>query len=881
MAGIVGRELEQRQLLQLLATARSDGAVAIALEGEAGIGKSTLLEWMCRQADGYTVLRVRGHEADQGSGYLVLRQLLKPILPQLESLDAHLADALQSALRMSDAPVNEALVPLAVLELVSIASTATPVLLALDDAHLFDAASLAALTFVARRMISERVVVAFALHPHELPDPAALAGVPRLRLRELDDDASRALVEANGQRYNVAVQQWCRGNPLALQHSAAVVNGPALGQLPERLREGCVHELGRLPEPTRQALSVVAVAGSVPDSIRDEAMVAIGLSPSDLSAAVAANVLLPEGGFRNPLLRAAAAPSTQRAAEIHDALAGAFAGAETPAQDVVLLHRLQGAGPIALDTVVAAEELADTLQSFGRTDDAHALFVAAAGRAPDQASRSRLLRRAGLALALAERYAASVPFFRRALDEASTPAARVQVMRSMVWSELWSGATISDVGARLLAELRAVPADEADPEQLAMGWGSLIALFIAFDIHSALAALAEMPTGLDVEADALMARCLAADGAVAPVRQRFQDRVKGVEILQHGVIDPAGSVYGELLLLEGRWAEADRWAKRYFDDVRAAHNDSEFGPAAARWVVSRLFLGDCLTAFGLALTTVERVPDDGSALGIGALAGAVVGAEVATEWATRCLEKGRRHGITAFVADGFHRLGLIALAAGRPGEAADLLANAWRAIVDHGFRHPGYTFARGDIAEAFALAGRTADARAVIAELEAGPFHLPWALGVAARARGMLGESDQFVRAGELLAESPWEVARTQLAWARSSPDGSAERLQHAGEAVIAFDAMGARPWAALARALMTAGEAPVVAQPDPLADLSDRERTVAYAVARGLANKEVAGELFISLKTVDAHLQQIYRKLDIRSRTQLAALCHSSAQVV
>ncbi len=89
---------------------------------------------------------------------------------------------------------------------------------------------------------------------------------------------------------------------------------------------------------------------------------------------------------------------------------------------------------------------------------------------------------------------------------------------------------------------------------------------------------------------------------------------------------------------------------------------------------------------------------------------------------------------------------------------------------------------------------------------------------------------------------------------------------------------MGARPWAAQARSLCVVGDAdPLAVQvEDPLAQLSGRERTVAFAVARGLSNKEVAGELYISLKTVDAHLQQIYRKLDIRSRTRLAVLCHA-----
>jgi DNA-binding NarL/FixJ family response regulator len=98
---------------------------------------------------------------------------------------------------------------------------------------------------------------------------------------------------------------------------------------------------------------------------------------------------------------------------------------------------------------------------------------------------------------------------------------------------------------------------------------------------------------------------------------------------------------------------------------------------------------------------------------------------------------------------------------------------------------------------------------------------------------------------------------------------------------VDAFDAMGARPWATLARTLLDGATAVVRSPDDPLTKLSERERTVAFAVARGLSNKEVAGELFISTKTVDGHLQQIYRKLDVRSRSRLAALCHGSGRAV
>lgn len=874
MGGIVGRELEQRQLLEVLNTARAGSATSVVLHGEAGIGKSTLLEWMCRNADGFTVLRVRGHEADTGSSYLVLRQLLKPILHHLPELDDHLAEALDSALRMSAAATNESLIPLAVLELCSAATTVAPLLLALDDAHWFDMASLDALTFLARRINSERLVVALGVRSHELQGSTQLQDVPQLHLVGLDDTASRALAEAHGRQFSPRLREWSQGNPLALQY-LDITDGIERGHIPDRLRRGFETELASLPSATQRALAIVSIAGSAPADVRRAALEAAGASEADLLLAVGSGVLRDDGEFRHPLLREVATPAVAQAGPIHDALALAYEAADP---DLALLHRLRGSGDATEQVVTAAEDAAEELAANGRGDDAFALFAAAAERAANPAQRSRLFRRCAQIHSFAGRYPASLPYFRRAIETAPDAQNRLQAMRSMAWSEMWSGSPARECAAKLHQELRAAAGSEVDHEDLSKAWGSLLALYVACDVHAALAAISEMPPGLNVEGDLLTAQCYAGDVAAVDARKRFDDRATSLTFLAHGFLDSTADVQGELLLIEGRWAEANIWTQRQLHDLRSVPYEADIGPTTARSIVSRSFMGDCLTAYGLALTTLERVPDDGSALGTGAIAAAMVGADVATEWATRCLETGRRLGLTAFLIDGHSRLGMIQLGAGRFEAAADQFSEAWQLMTSHGYRHPGYTHARGDIAEGFALAGRTADARSVISELEAGPFDLPWARGVAARARGVLGEPDQFERALQLLVDSPWELARTQLAWSRALPANSAQQRAAAQAAVEAFDSMGARPWAARARAVLTAVDADVASvQPaDPLAQLSGRERTVAFAVARGLSNKEVAGELYISMKTVDAHLQQIYRKLDVRSRTQLAALCHA-----
>jgi DNA-binding NarL/FixJ family response regulator len=144
----------------------------------------------------------------------------------------------------------------------------------------------------------------------------------------------------------------------------------------------------------------------------------------------------------------------------------------------------------------------------------------------------------------------------------------------------------------------------------------------------------------------------------------------------------------------------------------------------------------------------------------------------------------------------------------------------------------------------------------------------------------MLGDTGQFERSTQLLHDSPWETARTELCWARHIRDSDpVASREHALRAHTLFQGAGARPWAAQARHLLTVANTVSTRQPpetvDRLEPLSERERTVALAVSRGLSNKAAAAELFISQKTVDAHLRQIYRKLGVRSRTQLAVVCY------
>jgi len=203
----------------------------------------------------------------------------------------------------------------------------------------------------------------------------------------------------------------------------------------------------------------------------------------------------------------------------------------------------------------------------------------------------------------------------------------------------------------------------------------------------------------------------------------------------------------------------------------------------------------------------------------------------------------------------------------------------------HGLAEPNVVQWRADLVEAYTRAGRTIAAENTLAafERQARETGGPWALGTAARCRGLLAPdddaSDHFAAALEQLESlpAPFEVARTHLC--------HGERLRRAGHRIEArralrlaierFDRLGAGPWATRAEAeLHATGESLRRRRDDSARDqLTAHELRVALTIAGGASNKEAAAALFLSPKTIEFHLGHVYRKLQIRGRTELAAL--------
>ncbi|GGX25067.1 helix-turn-helix transcriptional regulator [Streptomyces noursei] len=337
-----GRDEELRRIELLLADALRGQSAALLLHGEAGTGKTALLEHAAARAQGLRVLRVEGIESEMELGFSGLHQLFLPVLQVLDRLPAPQAQALRSVSGLVDAPVRDRLtVALATLSVLAEAAADTPLLCLVDDLQWLDQPSVDVLAFAARRLRAEGVAMLFAARG-DLPGSAAGA-LPRLHITGIDRTAAAALLPGLAPHVAERIIDQAQGNPLALRElSAALTPAQRSGQLgplvlpeappalPSRLQAALAEQVRRLPEATRRIL-VGAAADDTGDLAAVLAAARSGGSADDLAPAEQAGLLTVSGSrlrFRHPLVRFAAyrhAPLAERIAA-HRALARTLDG---------------------------------------------------------------------------------------------------------------------------------------------------------------------------------------------------------------------------------------------------------------------------------------------------------------------------------------------------------------------------------------------------------------------------------------------------------------------------------------------------------------------------------------------------------------------------
>jgi hypothetical protein len=332
------RRPECEALDQLLDRVRAGESQVLVVRGEAGIGKTALLDYAVERASGFRVARATGVQSEAELAFAGLQQLCAPMLDRLKHLPDPQRDALGTTFGLTtDEPPDRFLVGLAVLSLLSDAAEGPPLAWVVDDAQWLDQASLQALAFVARRLLAEPVALIFAVR--DPSDEQELTGLPELVPQGLSDDDARELLETAIQgpideRVRDQIVAEARGNPLALLELPRALTPAELaggfGQLrytalSGRIEESFRRRLASLPLPTRRLLIVAAAEPTGDPLLLWAAAERLGIEAEAADSAKSEGLL--EIGarviFRHPLVRSAVsqAASPEELRSAHGALA--------------------------------------------------------------------------------------------------------------------------------------------------------------------------------------------------------------------------------------------------------------------------------------------------------------------------------------------------------------------------------------------------------------------------------------------------------------------------------------------------------------------------------------------------------------------------------
>jgi DNA-binding CsgD family transcriptional regulator len=903
---VLGRARERERIEALIADARAGRGGVLVLRGEAGAGKSALLAWARRRpGDGMGLLLAQGTESEAELGFSGLFDLLRPALGGLAALPDPQAAALRGAFALGPPVGGDRLaVHLAALGLLAAhAERNGPQLGLVDDAHWLDAPSQDALAFCARRLGDDPVALLVGMREEE-PGGGALRALPALAIGPLDDAAAAALLRRSAPEplapaVEARLLEACAGHPLALVEVQALLT-PAqrrgAEELPDPLpagawlRDAWIRRLNGLSAAARAAVELLAASDTGAFAVLEGALRAIGSGFAALEEAEAA--LLVEFGedrvrFRHPLVRSVIHEVTppRRRREAHRALA-AGSGGERRA------WHLAGAA-LGPDARAAAALAAVGARLRDRADPVGAsrALERAADLTADPALRvDRLLAAAGQAQ-LAFRPEAALALLDRAGDAGASDLQLADAERLRARILIWQGEAAL-AHARLVAAADAVLALDPARATAMLADASLVLLMAGRTREGLTTARRAWEVSAAAAPEARMAARASLGWALI---------LRGVWRIGYPLVVTAAGAPGDLTgardpvnlarecaIWVEDWATAEAVLPRLVAETRAAGAvgalayplgclaDLEY--RTGRWAAA---LAHAAEAVQVAEETGQR---PGFALAKLARIEAARGDEAACRaHAAALIEAARARGFDSLEAYGCAAVGALELASGRPAAAVASLERAARVAAEGGMEEPGVDPFGPDLVEARARIG---DARGAVAALrtfaeQAERAGRPWPRSALARCRGLIaadgGFDGHFAEAERRLAGSPMPFERARNALAHGERLRRARRRREArlrlGAALEAFDELGAAPWSERARAELRASGARARSRRAPAGDeLTAQELTVAQAVVEGATNREVAARLFVSPKTVEGHLGSIYRKLGVRSRTQLAA---------
>ena len=904
-AGLRGRRSERAVLDRLAEAVRAGHSRVLVLYGEAGVGKTVLLDYLAGRVPGCRVVRAAGVESETALAFAGLHQLCTPMLDLLGRLPEPQQEALRTAFGLSAGPAPDRfLVSLAVLSLLAEAAGEQPLVCVIDDQQWLDQASAQAFGFVARRLGPDPVGLVFGTR---VPG-AELAGLPELPVAGLRDDDARAVLGSAlpgplDTRVRDQVVAEARGNPLALLElprgltPGQLAGGfglPAAVPLPGPIEESFRRQLDAQPPQTRRLLLLAAADPSGDPALVWRAAGRLGIPFQ--AGAPAAEAGLAEFGarvrFRHPRLRSAvyrSAAAADRQA-VHLALAEATDAVSDP--DRRAWHRAQAAaGP---DEEVAAELERSAGRALGRGGlAAEAAFLERAVRLTADPERrvertlaaARVSLRAGMFGQALELLAAAEGQGADRLDEFAS--ARADLLRGQV---VFASGLGGDAPSLLLkAAKRLEPADLALARdtylyawRAALFAGRLAGAGDMLEVSRAARALppADPPRPADLVLDGLAVLVTEGPAAAgAALRQAVRAYAVYSAAAGPGPLDPGWGWLAASMLWDDDAGRA--LVERQAEQARAAGALERLPVDLAALSMSSAWRGDFAHAAALiaeidaicAVTGSQLAPYP--SLYLAALRGDQAGLAALTE-AAHAEAAARGQGAAAACA---HWVTAI-LHNGR-GEYPDALAAAERA------REEGHLYVSmrvlPELIEAAARAGQPEVAAAALARLaetaQAGQTDL--GLGLEARSRALVARGPDaescYLEAIERLGRAGFrpELARAHLLygeWLRRE-SRRADAREQLRTAYDLLSALGARAFAERAqRELAATGEAVRKRTAETPPALTAQEDSIARLAVEGRTNPEIGAQLFLSARTVEWHLRKVFAKLGIASRRELSA---------
>ncbi|MFF3706543.1 ATP-binding protein [Streptomyces phaeochromogenes] len=908
---LIGRSAEMAIIDGLFGTAIARGT-ALLLTGEAGVGKSALLDAAALRASesGFRVLRVVGSQFEEGVSFSALNQILQPLTGEIAALPARQAETLQVVLGLSEGRPTE---PPAVTNAVHIllsraASESSPLALVIDDVAWVDRPSAAVLSAVARYIRTGSIAL---LAASRTGDESFLSstGIPAYEVQPLDDVSANELVTerfpAMAARVRRRLVAEARGNPLALLELPVSLNDaqrsergtlPTVLPLTERLKRIFSTRVGALPDATRKLLLLAVLDGSGELHILRQAMGdpdgLTELCPAERNGLVQVDTLTGRLVFRHPLTRSAVmdlSTSAERrwghlalAAELPEGserrarhLAEAAVGPDD--QVAALLHQVaystlhRGDAVGAVTTLLRASELSSTGTAKGRRL-AEAAYLGA-NITGDLRNVRALLDRAGRADPVgADSLAAAVAAASQLLNGEGDVDTAHQLLVGAVdhHHELPDGADDTILREALHTLLGVCffggrpdlwhAFDQAVARCRPCSSDPLLTVMrgaFGDPAHAALSVL----DGLDERIAGLHQETDPTRIIRAAVSATYVDRLPGCRSALRRVIDDGRSGGAITSAIEALFLLAnDAYTTGQWDELRRTTDEG---------------LGWCATYNYRVLGCTAQFLQ-------GLVAAAQGDSTTARQIADRLISWGNPRGLGMLRVYASHIRALSALG------GADFDA-AYRFLGEVGApgqlppHMPHALWLLLDFTEAAAHSGRHSEAASHVAAVR--KTDIP---SISPRL-AMLTDAAEAIATPHFVDHDLFEAAiatpgaeRWPFDWARiclaygerlRRAKAGVEARVHLEAALRTFERLGAAPWSARAGNELRASGIPiraVIPGAAPPSQLTPQERQVAQLAATGLTNKQIAARLFLSPRTVAAHLRSVFRKLNVTSRAGL-----------